>query len=327
MADVWIVIVGYRNADDIKTCFRAIETQTYRSWGVIVCENGGPSAFSHLIENLCEAPPSNMTSSPPEIRQVVGFQRTGHPCVLLEARDNLGYAGAINAGLAYLTSDTEWQFVWILNPDTEAHPDALSSLLQKATSKAYGIIGSRLVYRDTNLIQAYGGVWRKYTARGHSLGRSQPADADVDTPKIEQEMDYVLGASMLVSREYIDKIGPMDDRYFLYCEEVDWCMRRRDFKLGYSHDSIVFHVQGTTIGSKGSPKERAPLAIFLDERNRILMARRFYPTSYPIIVCIAGLCLARYLKTADWRSFFIAVRGWWAGLRNQAGRPSPQQKF
>ena len=327
MAQVWIIIVGYRNADEVETCLRAVSLQSYADWGVVVCENGGGDAFLDLVRTLRGSPPSEVADMPCEIRRgsksLIGSRR----CVLLEAVDNLGYAGAINASLAYLDGQDEWRFIWILNPDTEPHQDALSGLLQKARLPDYGIVGSRLIYRDTNLVQAYGGVWQRHTARGHSLGRSQPADADADVLEIENEMDYVLGASMLVARNYIKLIGPMDDRYFLYCEEVDWCLRRQQFKLGYAHNSIVFHVQGTTIGSKGSPKERSQLAIFLDERNRILIARRFFPKKLPLIICITGVCLLRYLKTAAWRSFVVAVRGWWAGLQDRTGRPSPQQKF
>lgn len=318
MTRVWIVIVGYRNLADVIACFRAVATQTYREWGVVICENGGPQAFYDLCTAFSAQDASQSFGLPKNIRSLSIGDIDGQPLRCLEAATNLGYAGGINAGIADVEPLGDWTHIWVLNPDTAPHKDALRQLLMKAEDPRYGIIGSRLVYEDTRLIQAYGGLWQFYKARGVSLGRGQPLDAPVDIDALESKMDYVLGASMLVSRRYIRDIGLMNDDYFLYCEEVDWCLRRQTYKLGYAHDSIVTHTQGTTIGSKGSPSGRSRLAVYLDERNRLLLTRRFFPRRFPIAAIVTGLRLSRY---AAGHNFLIAVSGWWDGLRGRSGAP------
>ena len=322
MPQVWVIIVGYRNALEVASCITALRHQTFVDWGVVVCENGGRSAFEDLEAALGHGSflPQKLCAT--HIDAVLTNDNpSSEPCLLLRATENLGYAGAINACISTIR-DKDWRFVWILNPDTEADPNALRELIVKVQSDHYGIVGSRLVYKDTALIQAYGGIWRQTTARGYSIGRSQPADHPVQESDIEHRMDYILGASMLVTRAYIQDVGEMDDRYFLYCEEVDWCLRRKSHKLGYAHASIILHTQGTTIGSKGSPQTRSKLAIYLDERNRLLIAKRFFPRRFPVTVFVAGVCLGRYLKNRAWQNFWVALDGWWAGLRGLSGPPS-----
>lgn len=315
---VWVIIVGYCNADEIITCIRALEEQSFTRWGVLICENGGSAAFKNLIRALGDDAPQKLDNDSLWFRTMSVATIGSHPVYLLESRKNLGYAGAINACIAHVQSNTDWSYIWILNPDTQAESGALAHLLNKANSE-YGIIGSRLIYKETNLVQAYGGVWQRYTARGVSLGRDDPADATVDVDQIESRMNYVLGACMLVSRAFINTIGVMNDDYFLYCEEVDWCLRRKSFKLGYAHDSIVYHTQGTTIGSKGAPSERSALAVFLDERNRLLIAQRFYRDWFALIAVISLMRLARYVRAAAWQNFFVGCRGWLAGVRGETG--------
>ena len=321
MPQVWVIIVGYRNALEVASCITALRHQTFEDWGVIICENGGQSAFKNLEAALGHGAFFSEKVCALHIDAVLAIDDpSSKPCLLLHATENLGYAGAINACISTIR-DKDWRFVWILNPDTEADPNALRELIVKAQSDHYGIVGSRLVYKDTALIQAYGGIWRQTTARGYSIGRSQPADHLVQESDIEGQMDYILGASMLVTRDYIQDVGEMDDRYFLYCEEVDWCLRRRSYQLGYAHASIILHTQGTTIGSKGSPQTRSKLAIYLDERNRLLIAKKFFPRRFLITLFVAGLCLGRYLKDGAWRNFWVALDGWWAGLRGLSGPP------
>ena len=135
-------------------------------------------------------------------------------------------------------------------------------------------------------------------------------------------MDYVSGASMYVPRRYIEAVGPLDERYFLYNEEVDWCFRRGRYRLGYAHDAIVYHTHGATMGSSHDKKQRSPLSVFLDERNKLLFTRRFFPRDIRSSSLTTLILTGQYLASGAFSNFFYALAGWGAGLTGRSGRPN-----
>jgi GT2 family glycosyltransferase len=148
-----------------------------------------------------------------------------------------------------------------------------------------------------------------------------PLDAEPNVEEIEHAMSYVSGASLFATREYIESVGLMDERYFLYCEEVDWCFRRGSHSLGYAHGSIVYHSWGTTIGSHESRKKKSGLSVYLEERSKLLLTQRFFPARYPVVVITTLMLTLQYIRAGAAKNFFLALSGWWAGLRGENGMP------
>ena len=321
-----VSMVGFRNAGDVRQCIVKLQDGTDQNFVVLICENGGRTAFDDLVAAL--GPLTVTEAAPPSQDPAVeivwrGRLPGGQVVEALRATDNLGFAGGVNATITRLSTYPAWSALWVLNADTEPEPQALAALVSKAASDpSYGIVGSRLVLFGTGKIQAYGGRWRKYTARGFNIGLHRPADAPVDAGAVEREMDYVLGASMYVTRAYIEEIGGMTHDYFLYIEEVEWCLRRGRFQLGFAPGSIVHHHHGGTLGSSMSRRNRSRLSVYLDERNKHLLSRRLHPTLYPLIVFTTLLFTMQYIRARAFRNFGFALTGWWAGLRCQSGKPA-----
>jgi GT2 family glycosyltransferase len=291
---VAVILVTYNNGADARACLASLERSSHRNFEVHICENGGEEAFRDLTAQF------------------------GRRAV---AAGNLGYAGAINAILSDLASDPDWSAVWILNPDTTVHPRALEAALEREGSGRYGIVGSRLVLEETGEVQLYGGRWRRWMGRGYNIGLGAPADAVADVTAVESAMHYVSGAAMLVSRSFIASVGLMDESYFLYCEEVDWCLRRGEFALGYAHDSIVYHTHGTTTGASLEHGRRSDLSVYLEERNKLLLTKRHFPAIYPAVLAVTFLLTAQYLSKRQVPSFKVALAGWLAGVRGEQGIP------
>jgi GT2 family glycosyltransferase len=320
-----IVIVGYRNADEIRGCLAALGRSTFEDFGIHICENGGDAAYAALLAGLGEIVE---TPTPAAVsRRVTARHRTAlvagnRRIVLHRAEGNLGYAGAINVCLAAIAEGGAYDFVWILNPDTVPEPEALSALAEHQQAGGYGIVGSRLVLLGQERIQLYGARWRPWIARGFNIGLGAPANAAPDVAAIEAAMDYVAGAAMFVPRAFVEQVGGFDERYFLYYEETDWCFRRGDFRLGYAHGSVVHHAHGSTIGSSVVKKHRSALSVYLDERNKLLFTRRFRRWHYPIAMITTLLLLGQYLKAGAYRNFMIALAGWFAGICGETGVPA-----
>lgn len=320
-----VAIVGYRNAGDIRACLTALSNSAENNFAISICENGGADAYDSLLASLNglvepagEAPP---VIDPRVTKTWSGRLKSGEqPVRIYLANDNLGYAGGVNVCIRQIAPSENWTAVWVLNPDTEPHPDALGALNERAL-QGYDIVGSRLVFKESGRVQSYGCRWRPMIASGLNLGMFQPQDAVPDTKEIEASMNYVSGAALFVTRAYIENIGLMDERYFLYCEEVDWCLRRGPHRIGYAHNSFVYHVGSSVIGDR-SASERSSLSVYLAERNRLLLTRRFYDLLYPLIVLTALIFISRYLRLGAFRNFFVALSGWSAGISGEVGPPA-----
>ena len=323
---VIVSIVGYRNADDVSACLRALARSEHREFIVSVCENGGGRAFDALISNLQGiAEPSSEALQPDDDR----IERTwsgvllphGQPIHVLQAKSNFGFASGVNLTIRQFVKEPNWSAVWLLNPDAEPEPDALAALVARSGETGAAIVGSRLIFRATDRVQLYGGRWRPLIARGFNIGLNAPKDAAVDVSEIEQSMTYVSGASLYATRAFVNEAGLMDEDYFLYGEEVDWCMRIDNRRLAYAHASVVYHRHGAAIGSNRNRQERSMLSVYLDERNKLRISRRYFPRLYPIILVTTFVLLSQYVYLGAYRNAMIALRGWMAGVRGEIGPP------
>ena len=222
---VAIVVVGFRNPDDIAECLHALEAGTYQDFEVVICENGGPEAFGALSRCLPKA------------------LSGGQAVSVLAAPGNVGFAGGVNIGMASTPDADAW---WVLNPDTKPDRDALAAKVARLAKGDCDAVGCTL-YRPNGKIQSHGGRWRGWLARAESIGIGEPLGAAVDPLWIEREQSYLNGAAMLVGRRFLQVAGMMREEYFLYCEEVEWCLRgvRLGLRLGYAPDARVLHAQGT----------------------------------------------------------------------------------
>jgi N-acetylglucosaminyl-diphospho-decaprenol L-rhamnosyltransferase len=326
---VVIAVVSTNDVRHVVPCLQSLAMSTYRNFQVIICENGGPDAFERLtgvlanLEFLDELNADHrdkaLSRSRNDHRSFL--MREGRQVVtVLNPLKNLGYAGGVNACIAAVR-DEAWDAVWVLNPDAFPDPAALEALLRHQKKGNYGIVGSCLIATSDGRVQAWGGMrWWPLLGRGRTIGSNQAAEIVPDTTKVEEALAFISGASMFVSRAYVESVGVMDEDFFVYNEDVDWCLRRGPFRLGYAHNSVVRHVGGGTSGAFASSGSR--FTVYLDSRNRILLARKMYGPKWPLIAVIALTqplyLLLRYQSVARFR---ISLEGWWAGIRDERGMP------
>jgi N-acetylglucosaminyl-diphospho-decaprenol L-rhamnosyltransferase len=330
-----VAIVSYGRPDDVVRCLTALTKSRFIGFEIVVVENAGAAAFDGLtaaLEAACTAPAPTTAGAIPlgdPARAGKAFVRTrrfrlpgGQPVLVAEACENLGYGAGINIAIRCLGDGPGWRGLWVLNPDTEPDPAALPSVVEYAERGGYGLVGCCLVFARQDRVQMRGGgSWQPVIGRGVSLGYGEAITSPVDVPAIEQRLHWISGAAMYATREFVKTVGPMSEKYFLYCEDVDWSLRRRTFRLGYAHAAIVHHEHGTTIGSASRIGSRSNLSVYLSQRNNLLLTRDRYPALYPVVVA-AGLALTLdYLARGGGRVFAAACRGWWAGVRGETGRP------
>ena len=273
----------------------------YWDFEVVICENGGDAAFGVLQSVI----PSALEG--------------GQQVRLIKAPSNGGYASGINIAMAQSGDADAW---WILNPDTEPSTLAMGALVAHML-RGYDAVGGP-IYFPGGEIQSFGGIWLPWRAKAVLIGNRCPKDTQADSVLVERTQNFLPGASMFVSRKFLDVVGPMAEHYFLYCEEVEWGLRAisRGLRLGFAPDGIVVHHQGTTTGYSRSLPTRSVRAVYLDERNKMLLTRDIYVARLPVAAVMALYRLVgRYARAGAFRQVAFGICGWFMGLCGQSGVP------
>ncbi len=166
--------------------------------------------------------------------------------------DNLGFAAANNQAIRI----AKGRYVMLLNPDTTVHDGALDTAVRFMDQHPdVGIAGLKLIYPDGSLqlsCRSFPNPWAALW-RGTPLARLCPNNrfareytlADWAHDEV-RDVDWVSGAAMVVRREAIDQAGLLDERFFMYSEDVDWCKRMWDagWRVTYLPDAVVTHIVG-----------------------------------------------------------------------------------
>ena len=214
---VFIIILNWNGLKDTLECLESVFKLDYPNFEVIVVDNG---STDNSVEVIRKAYPQ---------------------VILIENKKNLGYAEGNNVGIRYALKHGA-DYVWLLNNDTVVDADALKNLVKVAEkNENVGILGSKIYYYDKPNIICFAGAtidWEKGTS-------PHIGDGEIDKGQYDaiKEVDRVTGCSMLVKKEVCETIGLLDENFFLYVEEVDWCVRAKKagFKCMIVPDSKVYH--------------------------------------------------------------------------------------
>jgi len=292
------------------------------------CTNGGDSGG---LAPWPFAPAPSPSKPVPLAEWSVDHLGGGAPCApgtasggaagltLLHAPGNLGFAGGVNLGLAALRQDPTVDLFWVLNPDTVVPPGTPAAFRRAAAGAggAFGLMGGRVRFLGApERIHTDGGrtrPWRAGTISVH-LGRQ----AETTALPAAETLDFISGASMVASRAFLDRAGPMEEGYFLYCEEIDWARRRGDLPLLLAPGAEVYHRGGASIGSGSGTAVPSPLSAYWHHRSLMRLTARWHPWWLPTAYALLWLQIGRKL---------LARRAWGAAsaaLRGLHGGPPPR---
>lgn len=208
--------------------------------------------------------------------------------ILVRNTANLGGTGGFNTSFLtverILTPDSPIDFLWLLDDDAVADPNALASLLQTATDDpTAGLVGSRAVdiadrtttYETTIYYDPHQGRMAETPHTDHRLHdtHAQWIDAVGDTRGTHdfagvREVDVVSACSMLARWSVVQQVGYWDSRYFIYCDDADWCLRvsRSGSKVLCDLDAVVYHTPWF--------QKLTPTRLYYAERNAIWTMRK-----------------------------------------------------
>jgi len=241
---VVIIVLNWNGLSDTLECLESLAGLDYPAYEVVVVDNGSTDGSLDAIRE----------------------RFTG--VTLVENGENLGFTGGNNVGLRRALEQGA-DYALLLNNDTAVAPDFVRLLVRAAEADAgIGIAGPTIYYYDQpeTVWSAGGGIdWRRGKTWMVGLGTCDVGQLGASL----REVDFVSGCALLVKRAVLDRIGLLDDRFFAYYEETEWCVRAS--RAGFR----IVHVPGAKVWHKINPGGRtnSPMVHYYLTRNRLLFLK------------------------------------------------------
>lgn len=266
MPHVTIILVNFNGSSDTLECCASLAQVTYRPYDVVIVDNR-----------------SRESAEAEKIRRA--FPRVTVIC----SEENKGFAGGNNIGIR-VAQEKGSKYVLLLNNDTIVEPTFLDAMVVTAEAdERIGMVGAKIYYHaEPEMIWYDGGSfsWNKGVAHAHiGMRDSHPTD---EAPR---RTDFITGCAMLVRMSALTKTGLLEERFFMYHEDVDWCLRMRikGFLLMVAPAAHVWHKIARSAVAMGEPSIH-----YYDARNTLLLAQR--NASFPVRVWIYGRSMFYFAK-------------------------------
>jgi GT2 family glycosyltransferase len=283
-----IVILNWQQPEVTISCIRAVQGMEGADFDILLIDNGSADNSAEILQ-----------------RQLPNIPFISLP-------KNLGFAAGCNIGLRQAI-EQGYDYALLLNNDAFPEPDMLAQLLAVAGSDI-GLISPKILYHpDRDYINFGGG-----TQHPQLLELRDEAAGKKDGPEYNQtrEVDYLWGTCWLVNLAALDKVGLLDERFFMYYEDLDWSIRFRqaNYRLLWVGRARLYHQESRSTGGADSPLRRYYLA-----RSSILFFRRHGRLGQPLLIFFFRLgsaikMVTRLLltgRTASAKAYLRGLRDGW----------------
>ncbi len=227
--DLSIIIVSYNTKDLLKDCLESIfkNSQSLKT-EIIVVDNDSGDGSAEYLKKLKRK----------EVKTIFN-------------QDNLGFSKANNQGI----KKARGEFIFLLNSDTQIKKGSLQKLVAFAKEKKdLGVVGPCLLNKDGSVQASCFNLPTISSAiKQFWLGQKGAFEKYAAKEKREVEAEAVVGAAFLIPREVISKVGLLDERYFFYFEDMDYCrrVRKRGLRVYYLPQAKIIHLHGSSAQKKG----------------------------------------------------------------------------
>lgn len=301
--NVYVIILTWNQYDLTVSCIRSFFDINYTNYRIAVVDNG---STDNTIEKL--------------------KKEFGNELDYISNGENLGYAGGNNVGIRYALKQGA-DYVLVVNNDTTVASDFLTPMIQRAESNPMlGVVTPKIYYMyEPQKIWAVGGRINWWLNQARNYGQGQLDTGQFCNP---EKVDYATGCALLAKREVWEKIGLLDERFFIYYEDTDWCIRAREsgYQIWYEPQSIMWHVAGAAYNIEATNAKKqniSPFRVYLGTRNNLWFIRcrakgvKKLFALFAYFVRKVLLRLVKYTLTAQWKIVGELWRGLKDGLRRR----------
>ena len=287
---VSIVILNWNGWEDTTECLESVYQINYPNFDVIVVDNASEDDSLEKIRDYCSGNLKvessffkyNSENKPIKVMEYSeDFENsqeslkiensTPLQLTIIKNKKNSGFPGGNNVGMKYALKFFNPDYILLLNNDTVVEENFLGELIEKGESREdIGILGPKIYFYDEpNTIWSAGCKISWKLSRGIQIGTNEIDKGQYDT---EKEVEYVSGSAFLIKKEVIEKIGLMDETYFLYFEESDWTLRanQEGYKSLYVPKAHIWHKVSRSGGGISKP-----IGLYYITRNRWIFMKKW----------------------------------------------------
>lgn len=239
MKKIVIIILHYGNVSITKSCIQGLEKHETYPYQLIVVNNTQKKLIAKQVSNK--------------------------KVIVINNKENKGFAGGVNVGIQEALKN-KFDAVLLLNNDTSIEKSFLKKLVELLYSKKeIGIVGPSIQFlKNKKRIFDIGGFVNWF-------GKTCHEELSSTKNVLPYEVTYVTGAAMLIKKEVLDTVGLLDETFFLYYEDVDFCLRARikSFKIYCNPHVSVSHSLSKTAG------KMSPLAVYHQTKSALIFGRKY----------------------------------------------------
>lgn len=269
---VSVVIPNWNGKEFLEVCLKSLKKQTFKDFEVIIVDNGSTDGSKEFIKKYY-----------PDFK-------------IIALPQNVGFSPAVNLGIKKAVGE----YIFLLNNDTKVDKKCIEQLVKTLElRKDVGMVAAKMLNFYTPELIDSAGDYIDVVGHANNIGIGQK-----DGPKFNKE-DYVFlvtGGGSLIRRNVFEKVGLLDDSYFAYFEDVDFCLRAQyqGFKAYYQPKAVVYHIHMATSRRNPAFKE------YLQFRNMTMTIIKDFPAALLkkdwnwLRVLLVNINTVRYLFTTGY---------------------------
>lgn len=254
---VLISILNYNQKVDTLRCLKSLKELNYSNYRILLVDNNSTDGSIDAVGKEF-----------PEVK-------------IFESKKNLGCAGGRNVGIDYFLNNTDAEYLFLLDNDAIVSSNILEELVKAFKSDGkMGIVGMKVYYlNEPNKFWFAGGAkinWSK--GNFYNSGQGEIDYGQFDNGK---DIDSVPGGFTFIKKVALEKIGKLDERYFIYYEDPDWCLRvkKAGFKISFAPKAIAWHNRSSSLGMESAN------FYYYRTRNRLLFMWKNAPKFKFFLFC------------------------------------------
>lgn len=264
---IYIITLNYNTCKDTIDCLESLKA-VLTPFCVVVVDNASAKDDFSLLSDYVEAN-AGVRLAMHKDEHLVNRGRL----FLIRSDSNLGFSGGNNVGIRLAMAQPDFEGVVLLNNDTVVDPKFLQEILSfREKEKEAHLIGGRIFYHDTpDKLSFDGGVFNRYTCKAVHLHENQLI-SEVGVASEPFETGFITGCLMYISPYCLTTIGLLDESFFMYSEDLDYCIRaqRAGIKLYVVPTSVIWHKVSSSTGGLMSP-----FSAYWISRNKFRIAKRY----------------------------------------------------